>query len=116
MRDAKDVLPVYRAHHYMQALASIVKGFPDAPSNSAAEPPKRLVVFKQIAEAMLLSLEQLKQFKVIRDAVSDLWRSEGRALIRFVDEVRLYKDHIRRRSLCRSIHTEPHCPIILNRH
>lgn len=70
MRDAKDVLPVFKAHHLIQALASVVKGFPDLPPPSPDYvPPKRLDVFKQIAEAILVSLDTMKGFKVIREAV-----------------------------------------------
>lgn len=71
MKDTKDVLPVFKAHHLIQALASIVKGFPDAPTsaNNEASSPKRYEAFKQVAEAVLVSLEAFGRFKIIRDAV-----------------------------------------------
>ncbi|KAG8906804.1 pre-tRNA nuclear export protein [Tulasnella sp. 403] len=69
MKDPKDILPVFKAHHLIQAVASIVKGFPDAPPQVPGYvPPKRMEVFKEIAEAVLVSLEAFNTFKVIRDA------------------------------------------------
>ncbi|KAG9047337.1 pre-tRNA nuclear export protein [Tulasnella sp. UAMH 9824] len=70
MKDSKDVLPVFKAHHLIQALASIVKGFPDVPTsaNSEPAPAKRFEAFKQVAEAVLVSLEAFGRFKIIRDA------------------------------------------------
>lgn len=52
-------------------MASVAKGFPEAnPSAQDAAVPPRVEVFRQIAEAVLVSLNTLKQFRIIRDAVS----------------------------------------------
>ncbi|KAG8977966.1 pre-tRNA nuclear export protein, partial [Tulasnella sp. 427] len=70
MKDSKDVLPVFKAHHLIQALASVVKGFPDAPTSIHPDAPfrRRFDAFKEIAEGVLVSLEALGRFKIIRDA------------------------------------------------
>ncbi|KAE9407804.1 KapM protein [Gymnopus androsaceus JB14] len=64
-----DVSPVVKLHHLIMALGSIAKGFPDYPSPLPEEyilPP--VDVFAEIAQAILVCLENTNAIKVIRDA------------------------------------------------
>jgi exportin-T len=70
-KGSQDVLPILKVHHVIVAVGSVVKGFPDYPSplpEGYILPP--LNVFGQIAEAILVCLEAMNVFKVVRDAVS----------------------------------------------
>lgn len=65
-----DVIPILQVHHSMMALGNIAKGFPDFPSPV----PEGYIlapldVFRDVAQAILVSLEAMNVFKVIRDAV-----------------------------------------------
>jgi len=65
----QDVLPIVKIHHVIMALGNIAKGFPDYPSPVPDDfifPS--LHVFRDIAQAILMSLRALKEFKVVRDA------------------------------------------------
>lgn len=65
-----DVLPILKIHHIIMALGNIAKGFPDFPSpipEGYILPP--LDVFREVAQAILVSLEAMNVFKVVRDAV-----------------------------------------------
>lgn len=67
-----DVAPVVKLHHLIMALGSIAKGFPDYPSPLSEGyilPP--VDVFAEIAQAILVCLENTNAIKVIRDAVRD---------------------------------------------
>lgn len=66
----QDILPILQAHHVIRALGSVSKGFPDAPQPTPVPPPAWIMVLKQVAEAILLSLEAMNQHRAIRDAVS----------------------------------------------
>jgi len=55
------------------ALGNIAKGFPEPSDTALAQaPPPWISVFKQSTEAILAVLERMNQYKVIRDAVSEL--------------------------------------------
>jgi len=66
----QDVLPIVKIHHVIMALGNIAKGFPDYPTPVPDDfilPPRH--VFRDIAQAILMSLRAMKEFKVVRDAV-----------------------------------------------
>jgi exportin-T len=66
----QDVLPIVKIHHVIMALGNVAKGFPDYPTPVPEDfvlPP--LHVFRNIAQAILMSLGAMKEFKVVRDAV-----------------------------------------------
>ncbi|KAF9267725.1 ARM repeat-containing protein [Marasmius fiardii PR-910] len=68
-KNTQDVAPVVKTHHIVMALGNIAKGFPDYPSPLPAGyilPP--LDVFGEVAQAMLVCLENMNVFKVARDA------------------------------------------------
>ncbi|KAF9237674.1 armadillo-type protein [Melanogaster broomeanus] len=68
-KGGKDVIPILRIHHTIMALGNIAKGFPDypcpVPEGYSFAP---LEVFRQVAQAILLSLEAMNVFKGVRDA------------------------------------------------
>lgn len=71
-----DVSPVVKLHHLIIALGSIAKGFPDYPSplpEGYILPP--IDVFAEVAQAILVCLENTNSIKVVRDAVCELLRS-----------------------------------------
>ncbi|KIK63100.1 hypothetical protein GYMLUDRAFT_72336 [Collybiopsis luxurians FD-317 M1] len=64
-----DVLPVVKLHHLIMALGNIAKGFPDYPLTLPENyilPP--VDVFAEIAQAILVCLENTNVIKFIRDA------------------------------------------------
>jgi exportin-T len=68
--EKQDVLPIVKIHHVIMALGNIAKGFPDFPTPVPDDymlPP--LHVFRNMAQAILMSLGAMKEFKVVRDAV-----------------------------------------------
>lgn len=66
-----DILPILTIHHDIMALGSVAKGYPDYPSVvSPTYIPPPLDVFSQVAQAILVSLEAMNIFRVVRDAVS----------------------------------------------
>lgn len=70
-KGSQDVLPIVKIHHIIMALGNISKGFPDWPSpvpEGWIGPP--LDVFGQVGQAILVCLEAMNVFKVVRDAVS----------------------------------------------
>lgn len=71
MNGPKDVLPVLKVHHLIEALGSVSKGFPDAPVPTPPDyaAPPRTEIFKQIAQAVSVSLEVMSGFKIVREAV-----------------------------------------------
>ncbi|KAL1668161.1 armadillo-type protein [Schizophyllum commune] len=66
----QDTVAIVRVHHIIMALGNIAKGFPDMPAPPLPEgyivPP--LDVFTQTAQAILVCLEAMNVFKIIRDA------------------------------------------------
>lgn len=67
--EKQDVLPIVKIHHVIMALGNIAKGFPDYPTPVTDDyvlPP--LHVFRNMAQAILMSLGAMKEFKVVRDA------------------------------------------------
>lgn len=70
MNGPQDVLPVLQVHHYIMALGSISKGFVDFPNpvpDNWILPP--LAVFEQAAQAIIVTLDAMNQYKVVREAV-----------------------------------------------
>ncbi|THH18865.1 hypothetical protein EUX98_g8885 [Antrodiella citrinella] len=64
-----DLLPILTVHHDIMALGNVAKGYPDYPSpvpDNYVPPP--LDVFSQVAQAILVSLEAMNVFRVVRDA------------------------------------------------
>ncbi len=73
VKSPEDVIPILKAHHVIMALGNIAKGFPEFPSpvpDGYILPP--VDVFSQVAQAIIVSLEAMNSFRVIRDAVSGL--------------------------------------------
>lgn len=73
VKSREDVLPILKVHHIIMALGNVAKGFPDYPSpvpEGYALPA--LDVFNEVAQAILVSLEAINVFKVVRDAVCSL--------------------------------------------
>ena len=71
VKGPEDILPILTIHHDIMALGSVAKGYPDYPSRPVHESfiPPPLDVFSQVAQAILLSLEAMNVFRVVRDAV-----------------------------------------------
>lgn len=70
-KGTQDVVPIVKVHHIIMALGNIAKGFPDWPSpvpEGWIGPP--LDVFGQVGQAIIVCLEAMNVFKVVRDAVS----------------------------------------------
>ncbi|OAD74660.1 hypothetical protein PHYBLDRAFT_180902 [Phycomyces blakesleeanus NRRL 1555(-)] len=63
----EDELFMLQLHHYIMAIGSVAKGFPDVPKASAATAPW-VVVFNQATEIILNVLQTFNQFLLIRDA------------------------------------------------
>ncbi|KAH9945166.1 ARM repeat-containing protein [Epithele typhae] len=64
-----DVMPILRVHHVIMALGNVAKGFPEYPSpvpEGYHAPP--LEVFREIGQAILVCLEAMNVFRVVRDA------------------------------------------------
>ncbi|OBZ72293.1 Exportin-T [Grifola frondosa] len=69
VKSPDDVLPILKVHHIIMALGNVAKGFPDYPSpvpEGYVSPP--LDVFREVAQAILVCLEAMNIFKVVRDA------------------------------------------------
>ncbi|KAN0062212.1 pre-tRNA nuclear export protein [Thecaphora frezii] len=67
-RNSGDLRLVLQVHHLMLALSSLAKGFPDVHPQSTQPEPQWVVVFKSVTEQILVSLNALNQFAVIREA------------------------------------------------
>ncbi|EGN99272.1 hypothetical protein SERLA73DRAFT_54418 [Serpula lacrymans var. lacrymans S7.3] len=68
-KGAQDFLPILTIHHTIMALGNVAKGFPDYPCplpEGYTLPP--LDVFNQVAQAILMCLEAMNVFEVVRDA------------------------------------------------
>jgi exportin-T len=71
MEDLDSLVPIVKVHHIIMALGNIAKGFPDYPNvipENYIMPP--LDVFAEVSRAILVCLEAMNVFKVVRDAVS----------------------------------------------
>ncbi|KDQ59267.1 hypothetical protein JAAARDRAFT_127823 [Jaapia argillacea MUCL 33604] len=69
VKGPQDVVPILKIHHVIMALGNIAKGFPDYPSplpEGYILPP--LDVFRDVAQAIVVSLEAMSVFKIVRDA------------------------------------------------
>ncbi|TBU33297.1 ARM repeat-containing protein [Dichomitus squalens] len=69
VKGPEDVLPILRIHHIIMALGNIAKGFPEYPSpvpEGYIAPP--LDVFREVGQAILVCLEAMNVFRVVRDA------------------------------------------------
>lgn len=72
-KGGQDLIPIVKVHHIIMALGNIAKGFPDYPTSvpqGYLMPP--LEVFAQVAQAILVCLEAMNIFKVVRDAVGHI--------------------------------------------
>jgi len=70
MHGPQDVMPVVQVHHYIMAIGGISKGFVEFPNPVPEDwivPP--LEVFEEAAQTILMALDAMKNFKVVRDAV-----------------------------------------------
>ncbi|KAF9003929.1 armadillo-type protein [Cyathus striatus] len=68
-KGSEDLIPIVKVHHIVMALGNIAKGLPDYPSTITEGytlPP--LDVFREVAQAILVCLEAMNVFKVVRDA------------------------------------------------
>lgn len=71
VKGPSDVPAILKVHHIIMALGNIAKGFPDFPTPlSEGYVPPPLGVFNQAAQAILVCLEAMNVFRVVRDAVS----------------------------------------------
>ena len=70
-KGGQDVVPVVLTHHIIYALGTIAKGYPDYPTPAHADyVSPSLDVFAQVAQAILVCLERMNVFKIVREAVS----------------------------------------------
>jgi exportin-T len=73
-RGNQDIMPIVRTHHIIMALGNIAKGFPDYPS---PVPPNysapQLAVFTEVAQAILVCLQAMNIYRVVRDAVRNIF-------------------------------------------
>jgi exportin-T len=60
---------VLSVHHHLLALGNLAKGFPQAPDSTVEALPYQ-GAFKQMTEALLEALDQMKTQRIVRDAVS----------------------------------------------
>lgn len=69
VKGPQDHIPILEVHHIIMALGNIAKGFPDYPSEiPEGYTPPPLDVFREVAQAILTSLNAMNVFKVVRDA------------------------------------------------
>ncbi|PCH42166.1 ARM repeat-containing protein [Wolfiporia cocos MD-104 SS10] len=69
VKGPESIVPILKVHHIIMALGNVAKGFPDYPSplpEGYIMPP--LGVFNELAQAILVSLEAMNVFKIVRDA------------------------------------------------
>ncbi|KAJ7707736.1 armadillo-type protein [Mycena rosella] len=68
-KGSQDVIPIVKVHHVAMALGNIAKGFPEYPIPvPAGYVPLPVDVFAQVAQAILVCLEEMNIFKDVRDA------------------------------------------------
>ncbi|KAH8118024.1 ARM repeat-containing protein [Phellopilus nigrolimitatus] len=69
VKSTQDVVQIVKVHHVIMALGNIAKGFPDFPEpipEGYIMPPIR--VFRQMTQAIVVSLGAMNVFKPVRDA------------------------------------------------
>lgn len=116
MGGGQTLLYVLQAHHHIRALGGISKGFPDAPVPTPAGyvPAPWTSVFKQVAEAILVSLEAMNGQRLVRDAVSISLDLESEAVkfncseLLCLDPVRFRPYYRLDRGCHHTIHSNPH--------
>jgi exportin-T len=70
----QDLIPIIKVHHTIMALGNVSKGFPDYPAATAENyVPPPLDALGQIAQAILVCLENMNIYKPVRDAVCGLF-------------------------------------------
>ena len=73
-QNSQDALHVVKTRHIIMALGNVAKGFPDYPQPPVPEgyilPPVN--VFGEIGQAILVCLQAMNVYRVVRDAVSTL--------------------------------------------
>jgi exportin-T len=76
-QNQQDLLHVVKTRHIIMALGNVAKGFPDHPQPPVPDgyilPPVN--VFSEIGQAILVCLQAMKVFRVVRDAVYHSIRS-----------------------------------------
>ncbi len=69
-KGGQDLVPIVATHHLIFALGTIAKGYPDYPSPAPSDyVSPSLDVFAQVAQAILVCLENMNVFKIVREAV-----------------------------------------------
>lgn len=69
IKSPQDVVPVVKVHHIVMALGDIARGYPDYPDplpQTFIPPP--IDIFRQMTQAIVVSLEAMNVFKPVRDA------------------------------------------------
>lgn len=69
IKSAQDVVQIVKVHHVIMALGSIAKGYPEVPQpipEGYILPP--ISVFRQMTQAIIVSLGAMSSFKPVRDA------------------------------------------------
>ncbi|KAJ6505980.1 armadillo-type protein [Mycena vulgaris] len=68
-KGSQDIIPIIKVHHVVMALGNIAKGFPEYPTPvPSGYVPLPVDVFAQVAQAILVCLEEMNVFKDVRDA------------------------------------------------
>ena len=69
IKSAQDVVQILKVHHIVMALGDIARGFPDYPDPVPEHyVPPPIPVFRQMTQAIVVSLEAMNVFKPVRDA------------------------------------------------
>jgi exportin-T len=68
-KDPRDVQSILKVHHVIMAMGNIAKGFPEFSVSLQGSSLPPFDLFGQIAQAILVCLEAMSTFKVVRDAV-----------------------------------------------
>ena len=108
-KSSQDVIPIVTVHHVVIALGNVVKGFPDYPSPL----PEGYIlpcldVFGQVAQAILVCLEAMNVFKVVRDAVSRIviaFSDDSNSML--LDTICLCSNFSRYGTQCHSLYSSP---------
>lgn len=96
-QNTQDALHVVKTRHIIMALGNVAKGFPDYPQPPVPEgyilPPVN--VFGEIGQAILVCLQAMNVYRIVRDAVSDLYKLsfDHMMLIMLADSLRVCTNH-----------------------